>query len=195
MEKRKYLTEREINLLLDSANKGQNAERNYCMILMAYRHGFRISELLALTMADIDMQSGVIYVNRLKNGFSVYHPLSDDEYHALSKWLYLKKMTSSDIMSEAIFTNSSGTVISRSQAWKIISKCGIESKIGFRVYPHMLRHSCGYKLAECGTDTRLIQDYLGHKNIRHTVLYTKSNFNRFKGLWGESPPHTYLNEY
>jgi integrase len=61
------------------------------MILMAYRHGFRISELLALTMADVDIQSGVIYVKRLKNGFSVYHPLSEDECHALSKWLSLKK--------------------------------------------------------------------------------------------------------
>lgn len=190
MEKRKYLTEYEINLLLDSANKGMNAERNYCMILMAYRHGFRISELLALTMADVDIQSGVIYVKRLKNGFSVYHPLSEDECHALSKWLILKKMTSTSVTSEAIFTTSSGAAISRSQAWKIISKCGVESNIGFRVHPHMLRHSCGYKLAERGTDTRLIQDYLGHRNIRHTVLYTKSNFNRFTGLWGSAttPP-------
>lgn len=185
MKKRKYLTDNEINLLLNAAKRGVNAKRNYCMILMAYRHGFRISELLSLTIADIDMDAGLIFIRRLKNGLSVCHPCSGEEYAALKEWLQLRSLTSANMCSDIVFTTSTGKSISRSQAWKIISKCGINSGLSFKVYPHMLRHSCGYKLADQGTDTRLIQDYLGHRNIRHTVLYTASNFKRFSGLWGE----------
>ncbi|MFZ5179114.1 tyrosine-type recombinase/integrase, partial [Enterobacter kobei] len=50
-------------------------------------------------------------------------------------------------------------------------------------HPHMLRHACGFALADRGVDTRLIQDYLGHRNIRHTVRYTASNAERFEGVW------------
>ncbi|ECZ4168724.1 tyrosine-type recombinase/integrase, partial [Salmonella enterica] len=55
--------------------------------------------------------------------------------------------------------------------------------ISVNIHPHMLRHACGYALANQGMDTRLIQDYLGHRNIRHTVLYTASNVERFRKVW------------
>ncbi|MCM4604482.1 tyrosine-type recombinase/integrase, partial [Escherichia coli] len=55
------------------------------------------------------------------------------------------------------------------------------------VHPHMLRHACGFALADNGVDTRLLQDYLGHRNIQHTVRYTASNAARFKGVWKKKP--------
>ena len=184
MAKRKYLTKYEIEKLLESANKGMNAERNHCMILMAYRHGLRISELLSLTTADIDLHSKRIFIKRLKNGFSVSHPCTEKEIDVLLEWLNIRNKIH-EIKCNNIFVNSLGGVISRKQAWFIIRKCGIESGFEFNIHPHMLRHSCGYHLAEIGTDTRLIQDYLGHRNIRHTVTYTASNFKRFSDLWCE----------
>ena len=73
--------------------------------------------------------------------------------------------------------------LSRQQAYRIIRDAGIEAGTVTQTHPHMLRHACGYELAERGADTRLIQDYLGHRNIRHTVRYTASNAARFAGLW------------
>ncbi|ECH5906058.1 tyrosine-type recombinase/integrase, partial [Salmonella enterica] len=58
-----------------------------------------------------------------------------------------------------------------------------QSGLGLAIHPHMLRHACGYALANQGLDTRLIQDYLGHRNISHTVRYTASNPDRFKKVW------------
>nr|WP_261905544.1 tyrosine-type DNA invertase [Escherichia coli]CAH8250718.1 ISKra4 family transposase ISCep1 [Escherichia coli] len=183
MNKRKYLTPHEVSCLLLGASRSRNPERNYCMILMAYRHGFRISELLSIKLSDIDMNTKVIFINRLKNGFSVSHPFSEHEYEMLQKWLRVRSLMPESASTYNIFISSSGRKISRTQAWKIIKKCGEIGGLSLHVHPHMLRHSCGYYLADRGTDTRLIQDYLGHRNIRHTVAYTKSNFKRFEKLW------------
>lgn len=78
---------------------------------------------------------------------------------------------------------AAGSRLSRQQAYRIIRDAGIEAGTVTQTHPHMLRHACGYELAERGADTRLIQDYLGHRNIRHTVRYTASNAARFAGLW------------
>ena len=75
------------------------------------------------------------------------------------------------------------TPLSRQQAYRIIRSAGEKAGTVTQTHPHMLRHACGYELAERGTDTRLIQDYLGHRNIRHTVRYTASNAARFAGIW------------
>jgi type 1 fimbriae regulatory protein FimB/type 1 fimbriae regulatory protein FimE len=66
---------------------------------------------------------------------------------------------------------------------KIVARAGKLAGIPFPVHPHMLRHGCGYKLANDGHDTRAIQQYLGHKNITHTVRYTELASGRFNGFW------------
>ena len=66
---------------------------------------------------------------------------------------------------------------------KLIRRIGEASKFEFPVHPHMLRHACGYKLANEGHDTRAIQHYLGHKNIQHTVRYTQLSAERFQSFW------------
>lgn len=86
---------------------------------------------------------------------------------------------------DAIFISRRGVGF-RQQAYRIIRDAGIEAGTVTQTHPHMLRHACGYELVERGADTRLIQDYLGHRNIRHTVRYTASNAARFAGLWGRN---------
>jgi len=66
---------------------------------------------------------------------------------------------------------------------KLVAQAGKRAKLRFHVHPHMLRHSTGYYLANRNHDTRLVQDYLGHKNIAHTVRYTRTAASRFEGLW------------
>ena len=66
---------------------------------------------------------------------------------------------------------------------KIIARAGKVAGLGFPVHPQMLRHACGYKLANDGHDTRAIQHYMGHKNIQHTVRYTELTADRFNGFW------------
>ncbi|MFC0228007.1 tyrosine-type DNA invertase [Serratia aquatilis] len=181
MRTRKYLNEDEVKRLLASVSQGDNYYRDKCMILMCYIHGFRVSELTALKLSDIDLVNRKVHINRLKNGFSVQHPLHDSEIELIKAWL-AQRSTYLNADSEWLFLSRHGTRISRQRFYRAIKGFGEAAGISVVVTPHMLRHSCGYALAEQGVDTRLIQDYLGHKNIRHTVLYTASNAARFKTI-------------
>lgn len=196
MTRRRFLTAREVQAIMQTARKGGTGERDYCLILLAFRHGMRISELLDLRYRDFDLIEGRINVRRLKNGFSTIHPLMPDERLAIECWSKVRKNWYAAADSDAVFISRRGRPLSRQQAYRIIRRAGEEAGTVTRTHPHMLRHACGYELAERGADTRLIQDYLGHRNIRHTVRYTASNAARFAGLWErDNPLETNLHQY
>ncbi|EIK6982733.1 tyrosine-type recombinase/integrase [Salmonella enterica subsp. enterica serovar Amager] len=182
MQKRKFLTLQEVSLLLTTALDGPNPERNHCLILMAFLHGFRASELLRLRLSDIDLHGHQINVPRIKNSFSTIHPLIPREIRALREWLRVRKQWA-ETSNDWLFIKRSGEPISRQQLYKILTDTSKKTGLTVCAHPHMLRHACGYALANSGADTRLIQDYLGHRNIRHTVRYTASNPARFGGIW------------
>ncbi|HGB5187987.1 TPA: tyrosine-type DNA invertase [Salmonella enterica subsp. salamae serovar 21:z10:z6] len=182
MQKRKFLTPHEVSLLLESVPGGPNPERNYCIILMAFVHGLRASEVLRLRLSDIDLLGRQIYIARLKNSFSTVHPLIPREIRALRAWLAVRKtIPGSD--SDWLFISRTGLPLSRQQFYYILTAASEKAGLTVCAHPHMLRHACGYALADNGADTRLIQDYLGHRNIRHTVRYTASNSARFGEIW------------
>ncbi|STA76185.1 tyrosine recombinase [Citrobacter freundii] len=183
MTRRRYLTAHEVSGMMDAVRTGNNGARDYCMILLAFRHGMRISELLALRYQDMDLEAGRISIQRLKNGFSTIHPLMPDELDAIRIWTRVRSTWRGADTTEAVFLSRKGGPMSRQQAYRIIRGAGELAGTVTSTTPHMLRHACGYELAERGADTRLIQDYLGHRNIRHTVRYTASNAARFVGLW------------
>lgn len=183
MNRRRFLTGKEVQAMMLAVRHGPTGERDYCLILLAFRHGMRISELLNLHYRDLDLSEGRINVRRLKNGFSTVHPLRFDELEAIERWTRVRAGWKAAQSIDAIFISRRGTQLSRQQAYRIIRSAGEEAGTATHTHPHMLRHACGYELAERGTDTRLIQDYLGHRNIRHTVRYTASNAARFAGLW------------
>lgn len=186
MKHRLYLTSDEIKAMLNAVLGSSSGKRDYCLILLAFRHGMRISEALGLSYRDFDMDGGRINIHRLKNGFSTIHPLEDDERQAINAWSLERSSWKGSDKSDLLFLSRRGGALSRQQAYRIIRHAGEKAGIVIETHPHMLRHSCGYELAERGTDTRLIQDYLGHRNIRHTVRYTASNAGRFVGLWQRS---------
>lgn len=175
---REFLTPHEIDQLIDAAKRnGRHAHRDATMILLAYRHGLRVSELVSLRWQQIDLTSGLMQVNRSKNGLNSVHPLFGLELRALRKIKRTYPHTSYVFMSER------GTPMTTSTFRKIVARAGLEAKLDLPVHPHMLRHSTGYKLANDSQDTRTIQQYLGHKNIRHTVRYTELSAEKFAHLW------------
>ncbi|HBV3460066.1 TPA: tyrosine-type recombinase/integrase [Klebsiella pneumoniae] len=183
MNRRRFLTAKEVQAMMQAARQGPTGERDYCLILLAFRHGMRISELLDLHYHDLDLHERRVNVRRLKNGFSTIHPLRFDEREAIERWSLVRAGWKAADKTDALFISRRGTALSRQQAYRIIRSAGENAGTVTHTHPHMLRHACGYELAERGTDTRLIQDYLGHRNIRHTVRYTASNAARFAGIW------------
>jgi len=175
---REYLTSNEIEALMAAAKKsGRHGQRDATVILIAYRHGLRVSELVALRWDQIDLKQGTLHVNRLKNGSESVHPLRGPELRAL------RRAQRDYPSSPYVFLTERKGPLTASSVRKIVARAGRNAGIPFPVHPHMLRHACGYKLANDGHDTRAIQQYLGHKNITHTVRYTELAADRFNGFW------------
>lgn len=149
------------------------------MILIAYRHGLRASELTGLRLSDLDLANGTIYCRRAKGSRSSLHPLKPDEVAALGKVLRDRRLQATD----HVFQSERAEKMTRSAFWRIVSQAGELAGLPVKAYAHQLRHACGYYLANKGCDLRLIQDYLGHKQIQNTVRYTALNPARFAGLW------------
>ena len=175
---REYLTEREVEQLMNAAERvGRHGQRDAALILLSYRHGMRVTELVNLRWDQVDLDKGLIHINRLKRGTASVHPLRGAELKALH--LLQRDMPSSPFL----FCSEQKGPLSSDAIRKILTRAGQEAKLPFSVHPHMLRHACGYKLAQDGQDTRAIQHYLGHRNIQHTVLYTQLSQERFKNFW------------
>lgn len=180
--KRNYLTVEEMRSLLLTIYREKESYRDYCMVSMAFLHGLRVSELTGLKVTDYDPLSKKIYIRRLKGGLSTNHPLLPEESTALEHWLVERKTIPGNPLSW-LFLSRHGKRLSRQRFYQLLKNYGQKAQLPLPIHPHMLRHACGYNLAERGNDTRLIQDYLGHRNIRHTVLYTAANAERFNGAW------------
>jgi len=177
---RDYLFPTEIDQLLAAAKKSpRHGVRNTLIVLLAYRHGLRISEVTDLRKSDLDLQTARINCRRLKGSQQNIHPVEGDELRLIKRWLRKHPTPNSDYL----FVSERGTPITRQAAWRILKEAGEKAGLSIAVHPHMLKHSCGYYLADKGCDTRLIQEYLGHKNIQNTVRYTQTNAKRFEGLW------------
>src|SRR6266576_4910547 len=173
--KRRYLTEREIERLMDCARKhGRYGDRDAIMILVAYRHGLRASEVCDLQWQQIELDQGRLHVRRAKRGTPSVHPIRGDEIRALRK---LRRENPNEAY---VFVTERGGPMSTIGLHHLIQRLGKAAKMPFPLHPHMLRHACGYKLANDGHATRALQHYLGHKNIEDTVRYTELSPDRFR---------------
>jgi integrase len=175
---REYLTEAEVARLIAATGNSRYDHRDATMILVAYRHGLRAAELVTLRWDSIDFAHGRLHVNRAKNGSPSVHPLAGRELRALRR---LRR--EQEPQSPFVFTSERGAPFSTAGWRKMVARLGAAAKFEFRVHPHMLRHACGFQLANKGVDTRSLQAYLGHKNIQHTVRYTELAPTRFRGFW------------
>jgi len=181
---RKHLTAAEVDKLMDAATAtSRNKERDRCLLLLMYRHGYRVSEVCSLPLDHVDIDSRVLHVKRLKRGLSTTHPLRAEEIRSIKAWLKIRAQMKPPATVKTLFISEQRKPLHRSTVNLLLTTASRAASLPFAAHPHMLRHACGFALADQGADTRLIQDFLGHRKIEHTVKYTASNPARFERLW------------
>jgi type 1 fimbriae regulatory protein FimB len=183
--KREYLTLQEVEKLLEASKKAScNPGRDYCILLLMFRHGLRVSELCSLKLSDIDLESKTFHVRRLKGCDHGSHFFYDGESAAIKAWLVERQEMNAPATVNELFISERRRPLSRVTIFAMIrqvaSAAGLEH---LELHPHMLRHSCGYALVNKGVDVRVIQDFLGHRSISSTVRYTKLDRSRFAKLF------------
>jgi len=174
---REYLTEAEIEALIAAARRNRYGHRDATMILVAFRHGLRSSEVTDLRWDQVDFTRAVLHVRRAKGGTPSVHPLSGSEMRAL------RRLQRKSDASPFVFVSERGSPFTNGGFARMIQRAATAAHIGLKAHPHMLRHACGFALANAGHDTRSLQAYLGHRNIQHTVRYTELATDRFKSFW------------
>jgi integrase len=174
---REYLTAAEVESLIEAAKGNRHGHRDATMILLAFRHGLRAAELVDLEWSQVDFTTSTLHVRRVKQGTPATHPLRGDELRAL------RRLQRQSPASPFVFTSERGAPFATAGFAKLVERAGTAAKLGFKAHPHMLRHACGFALANAGHDTRSLQAYLGHRNIQHTVRYTELAPDRFKDFW------------
>jgi site-specific recombinase XerD len=176
--RRQWLTEREVEQLGEAARKrGRYGHRDATMILIAYRHGLQVSELVALRWDQVDLEAGRIQIVRRKGSDDSVQPLSGVEIRALRR---IKREQSAGL--RHVFVSERGAPLPTNGFFKMLSRTA--TSIGMPdVHPHLLRHGTGFKLVNDGVDTRTIAAYLGHRQLNNTARYTKMDARRFDGLW------------
>jgi type 1 fimbriae regulatory protein FimB/type 1 fimbriae regulatory protein FimE len=178
---REYLTAEEVERLRRSALAlGRYPERDAAMILLAFRHGLRVSELVGIRWDQVDFGRKTLKVNRLKGSRNGTHDLGRSELQALKK---LER--SNGGRSPFVFRNERGGKLSPSGFFKILARAGRNCDPPIACHPHMLRHACGFHLINEGHSTRRVQDHLGHRNIAHTERYTELCPDRSARLWDD----------
>jgi type 1 fimbriae regulatory protein FimB/type 1 fimbriae regulatory protein FimE len=183
-EKREWLYAHEVDSMVAAVRKSgsKHADRDALLVLLSYRHGLRSCEAATLTWNDINMvgRQYNLIIRRAKHRgteFSTYnHPLVEEEIRAI------KRLQSVAGNTPYVFGSQKGSALDTRSIRRIVKEAGELANLPFEVHPHMLRHATGYELANKGTDTRAIQEYLGHKNIQSTTRYTKLAANRFNDL-------------
>ena len=175
---REYLTEAEVERLMAAAKGNRWGHRDATMILVAYRHGLRASELVDLRWDQIDFASRHPARPQGQAGHA-QHP-SDPRGRTAGAAASPARAGAQVALRVHL---GAGSPFSTAGFARMVERAGVEAKLGFKPHPHMLRHACGYALANKGHDTRSLQAYLGHKNIQHTVRYTELSPTRFKDFW------------
>ncbi len=178
---REHLTPHEVDRLLRAAaSVGRYGHRDMTLLLIAYRHGLRVSELVALRWDQVDFKAGVLQVVRRKSGTPSTHPLRGPEIRALRRQ---RREQQDDHGGTYVFTTERGGPMTADNVRRLMRRAGELAGLPWPVHPHVLRHSCGYKLANDGHDTRALAHWLGHRNIQNTMRYTELAPGRFKDFW------------
>jgi len=183
--RREYLSSDEIERLLAASKTfSRNPQRDYCLLLLMFRHGLRISELTSLKLSDVNLELRELHVRRCKGSDGGPHPLFNGETGAIAAWLVERAKLNPPAGCDTLFISERRKPLSRVTAWvmvrQIAAAAGLEH---LEIHPHMLRHSCGYTLVNRGTDIRVIQAFLGHRSITSTTRYAALDSKRFAKLF------------
>jgi site-specific recombinase XerD len=172
-----YLDEAEMDRLLEAAKHGRHGVRDHLLLLMMYRHALRVSEAVTMGLGQINLKQARVWVRRGKNSLDTEQPIEGDELRAIKRYLAAR----GDKL-PWLFVSERGQPLTRQAVNYIIAQAGMRAGLG-HVWPHMLRHSAGFTLSNRGREFRLLQDFMGHRDPRHTARYTRTASRRFEGLW------------
>ena len=175
MRPREYLTKPEIARIIKAAKNNRHGLRDSTMILVGYTHGLRVSELIGLQWSDISFEDATLHIRRAKGGVTGSHPLRGDEKRTLRALQRQAKGT-------WVFETERDGPFTTAGFASLIERAGEQAKIGFKVHPHMLRHSSGYAAINADVGVRDLQDFLGHKSINSTTRYAALASGRFKSI-------------
>ncbi|GAA3897205.1 tyrosine-type recombinase/integrase [Halomonas cibimaris] len=174
---RKHLTRDEVHRLIRAAKKGRQGRRDALMIRLAFEHGLRVSELIALKWQHLDLASGhTLTIQRAKGSLDGTHPLQGETVRALKRY-----QNATQRRDGFVFVSERGAPVSVAGFRKMLARLS-ERVLGVPWHPHALRHACGVHLINSGTDIRTVQQYLGHANIQNTVAYTALSGRPFERL-------------
>jgi type 1 fimbriae regulatory protein FimB/type 1 fimbriae regulatory protein FimE len=174
LREREHLRPEEVERLIEAARSNRHGNHDALMVLMSYRHGLRASEVTDLKWEQVDFDRAEIHVNRLKGGTPATHPLTGREMREL------RRHRRESPQAPFVFVSERGAPLTPPGFNRMVKRAAIAADLGIKAHAHMLRHACGYKLANDGHDTRAIQAYLGHRNIQNTTRYTALAPQRFK---------------
>jgi site-specific recombinase XerD len=198
VREREYFTPDEVTRLQNEALKfGRYPLRDSTMIMLAFGHGLRVSELVSAmwdrsetdeaarkVTTRINLKDETIYIRRSKGSRSGEHDLRKCEVTSLKKLVKEMKNRDEDYEQRGhVFVNERGGPMSSSSFHKIVARAGRDAGFSFPAHPHQLRHACGFKMINDGIDVRKVQVWMGHRNIQHTVRYTEVDPKQLKGLW------------
>ena len=176
---REYLTEGEVSALVETAGNSRNPVRDRLLILMAFRHALRVSELVTLRWEQIDLTAATVHIRGAKNGTPGIHGLQGDELRLL------RALRREHPHADFVFLSERKAPLSVDGAQKLIERLGVAAELPFPIHAHMLRHAAGYALAGRGIDTRTLQAFMGHRSIANTVVYTAVADKRIRNIWGK----------
>jgi site-specific recombinase XerD len=182
VKKRDYLRPDELERLLVAAKQTRNPERDFALVLLAFRHGLRVSELCSLKLSDVNVELGEIYIRRCKGSVSGSHPVYNGESQALKAWLAVRGEMNVPADVDSLFVSEQRKALNRCSVWHLVKNLAREAGLE-GIHPHSLRHSTGYHLTNQGRDLRLIQSFMGHASISSTIRYTQVDTRRFAKLF------------
>jgi integrase len=177
LRSREHLTTDEVERLIEATKGNRHGQRDALMILLSYRHGLRAAEVCGLLWEQVDWKNNRLHVRRVKGGLESTHPLTGREMREL------RKLQRDGNGSPGLFNSERGAPMDATAFSTMVKRAAAAAKLGIKAHAHMLRHACGFKLANDGADTRAIQAYMGHANIANTARYTALAANRFKGFF------------
>nr|WP_288129428.1 tyrosine-type recombinase/integrase [Microbulbifer sp.] len=176
---RKHITPDELKTICGTIKqRSRHPDRDELMTLMAFHHGLRVGELVALQWQHINLKNRQVKVTRLKNGIPSTHPITSRREITLLNRLH---KAAGKPKTGFLFNTERGTPVSANGFQKLFSAAS-EQALGIKWNVHALRHGCGTELVEQGQHLHTIKEYMGHVNIANTALYLHDSAKRFQGI-------------
>ena len=182
-----FLTLEEVSSLLNFEVNNEFEARNKAILELLYSSGLRISELTSLELSNIDLDECLVRVMG-KGSKERIVPLGDYAIDALKEYIYFYRPMLNKNNSSYVFLNNRGGVLSRQFIFKVIKEECIKKGIRKNVSPHTLRHTFATHLLKNGADLRIIQELLGHENLKTTEVYTHVSNERLRSVYLSSHP-------